>query len=315
MIKYDLILCGKVIEWYWKSKASFLGDNRKQVSRLGDIIEQHRIVYSEQLADVYKDTLPLEILIPFKKYIESIAGIANRISYVSVEDISNDYDNSLSKISTKGNLDNPCIVCGECETKDKMNEKESINNIAFLSLIQDKSIYNRIGRVSTDFHIDVRAKEKMCEYLLWIKELFRNEKDIIICDSFILCEDKWDILEKMYLDSAEKGSRIRIYTKKKWLVSDVNIKTWLRKVANNNSISIQVFTCKKGAEPEHDRFIYIGPNRVRIGFGLDFIDMTGGCVFRNTHIDLERVGTNNQEIIELSTIYEHYTTQGVATSK
>lgn len=296
----------------------FIDSERKRKERLADIIEQHRIVYSKQLDKYYKESLPFAILDSWQIYITNRNDKKHDICYlIDSKDADGPFDDAISMIRKYEQIGSTCVLCGECDKKEELEKKMYPEKPVFLSTILDENVSNTIGRMTADFHTRAKKGSKSEEYSEWICELFMGEKEIIISDRFILDEQKLKTFEEYYIKRIAKGSVLKLYTSKIWEKEgrsidenkneETRIKKWLKAKAELYSITIQVFICKNKSLAEHPRYIYFSSYRLRIEYGLDFLDAGTNGVVKNTYMDFEKRSSKDDELMDLATNYAPYT--------
>ena len=111
MLQYDLMICKRVMKWYYANKDGY-GEEKDRADTLWRIIRQHRFVWSRAIADTYQESLEKTQYMHLQNYITSVVNTAGKVSYIPEHTPDSNYDNFLFAAFEYGQLEHPMIICG-----------------------------------------------------------------------------------------------------------------------------------------------------------------------------------------------------------
>lgn len=292
MIKLDLLLCQEVLLRFLQPLDQW--ERNEIEARLKDVISQHRIVLSPNLTECYEkyfDSCGNGAVDLYMSFLNAEAVYEDRFRTIPDEagelTSAMDIDSILIDLAKCALLTYPYVLCNGCDLMSSLSTRIMTKRALYLSSMRFDSIDNRLSRNSPPFSIQVQPNEQCDKYSSWFGELFRGERQIIIFDKYIICDESHlKTFEEYYLKRM-KDTTLSIFTE----VEDYNwfcgeLKNRLCTVAARNNLIIKVYTAQR--KPVHDRYIFIQNYRVSLGHGLDFLDIKTGKTKGGNSIHFEK---------------------------
>lgn len=218
-------------------------------------IFKHKIVFSESIIEYYNDCANKEGNSDLcNTRIQAIIQSGKRCKIISGYDKE---DKIEELVETAKNQ----------EMKILLAEKSEIRKAKEIFLYDNKKINtnknNNLNKYTIPYVVYVSANEDVEKYKNWLKNLFKNEKDIIIRDKYLLKDDNLNSFKKHLLPLFEKGTRISIQTDEQVLQNKLDEFDGVE----YSDYQINVYKC----DIMHERFIDCSDFQIIIGKGVSFL--------------------------------------------
>ena len=183
------------------------------------------------------------------------------------------HDELLIVTSKNEGLDNPYVICGGCSFQAQLQNKMRPKKPTTISELQD-SVYQKIRRISVPFSIQAGERDQCDIYSAWLGDIFTDEKNIAIFDSYIITDAGLASLSKYYMPRLKEGARVSIYTDVRNANTDT-LKATIERMAEQFKVKIEIYN---KIQSLHGRHIFVGLYHVVLDHGLAFLDAERGKV-------------------------------------
>ncbi len=330
MIEWNLFLCDEALfdAGYAPDDEDEIYDEVEDKKKLMHIF---RKVFSFQLLTAYENlkldkerygltqsTYRLYIM----RYLESIFKKSSSLSHnIFIDDLEDGFGNGpdikevILRLINKHEICHPLVLCDEAALPQVFFGEKGVKAYPY-SLLLEENLSNPIRRNTSGFEFQALPNQPFYLYQEWFTELFKDEKEIVIFDPYLLNENGRHTWNSVYIWHIEEGSVLHIYTSIDNLVSDrkrtVSVETVVKDFldkAKQHKLTIYWHDCKNYDEV-HDRFIFLKKYKVTLGRGLDFVynanktkNILKDC---NIHIDKRKKDESDIQALKKKGNYQPY---------
>ena len=303
MIKWDLVL-GEEAFYYLIHRPRMLERGREVIKQYQDLLEQHNIVLSSSLRDLYGEYYyknAIDELDEFETFFDELVSYSHDevrdmgFPFVEASPIKSDSINDmLSQTADLPVLTFPIIICDSISQTKRITSNNTKLIISRLEVLE-KKLKNKIYRNSIIFTKDMKP-EDFSEFITWLKEIFCGEQSVDIFDPYLYSDRGLKVFNKYYINNIAIGARLNIYTACKKTVSAIYRNEFWSKAQKRN-IKARIFIVEDGSEDYdfHERRIYFNTSQrhLAIGHGIDSIrvkydgDGKGHEEMRDCHLTID----------------------------
>jgi len=227
-------------------------------------ISQHRIITSENLDKYYSERADEEGLLD--EYQEFMHELLGSDFYTEINDTHNDLSRNIAWFLKKRNREF-AIAIG-IETDFVLSKSACRYQYTIEEAAEDENGPFAMYSVKADFFRKQGDSANDC--LEWIKNQFKNEKEINIIDQFILDEDRnYNCLIDFVFPAIESGCKVNIHT-----IPNAKYRDQVLIDANVRNLRVEVFTYSE----MHNRYITTSDRIIGVPLGVDFMKEREGRV-------------------------------------
>lgn len=283
MIKWDLVLGTEAFYYFWHQVGK-LEKDRGQIKKYQDLLEQHNIVLSTTLRDLYEkyfDEYAHNEFDELERFFDDLNTGFNSdpdefdISFINVSPVSEgSVDKVMSLTVDSQTLKKPFLVCdSDKQTKDiKALTKVPMTD---RSEVPIRKMANRIYRNSITFSKDMLPSD-YSEYVAWLQEAFYGEYDIDIIDPYFQTDKGLLSFSRYYIKHIPNEANLNIYTSDKQAEYLGNWDLLFTK-AREKQLNVHIFVVDKSTKKFdfHERRIYLNTSHrhLAIGHGIDTVNL------------------------------------------